>query len=627
MAGIVGIVSKRPEADCRERLGRMIAAMGQETHCSSGTHCFGDAFIHVGWICREGEFADCMPIRNETGDVTLFLAGEMFDEPRCREALKHSGHRFQDHDASYLVHLYETTGDRFFGDRNGLFSGILLDQGKGKAFLFNDRYGMKRLFIHEREDELYFASGARALLAVLPETRDFDPAGVAEYFTCGCTIGARSIYRNIGVLPSASRWTLENGHVTEKGVYFDRRDWEGQDRFDRDRFAERVMEALPGVCRQYARAGLPRGISLTGGLDSRMLVACLDMKPGEFPCYTFGSMYRDTYDVRQAREIARACGQSHTVLVPGEEFLERFPRYMTGAALRSDGYFGLSGAAELYVNSLAREIAPVRLTGNYGSELFRGVRAFKWLMPRKGVFTADFESYLMEARRAFQVLERTDPVSFTLFHQAPHQGYGRLAIEESQVIMRTPFLDNELVRLIYQRPADFSDGAGLSASIIHRYGPALARISTDRGDLGEGTGLEKWIRRMIHEALFKGEYWSSHGMPQWVAMLSHCVPMLSPERFMLGRHKFQHYTRWLRTELSEYVRDVMSSCDRLPPYFDKRILAAMVDDHLAGRKNYMDEIDKIMTLIIGAGLFFGQTDAAGTRNYPGSPGGSRQGNG
>jgi hypothetical protein len=178
--------------------------------------------------------------------------------------------------------------------------------------------------------------------------------------------------------------------------------------------------------------------------------------------------------------------------------------------------------------------------------------------------------------------------------------------------MRTPFLDNELVRLIYQRPADFSDGAGLSASVIDRYGPELARIPTDRGDLGKGAGLGKWFRRMVYEALFKGEYWSSHGMPQWVAMLTHCVPMLSPERFMLGRHKFQHFTRWLRTELSEYVRDTMRSCDRLPHYFDKRTLEAMVDDHLAGRKNYMDEIDQMMTLLISTRLLFSQTDAAET---------------
>jgi len=605
MAGIVGIVSKRPEESCRALLGRMVAAMGQENCCHSGNHSFGDVFIHIGWICRRGEFVDCMPIRNETGDVTLFLTGEVFDGLQCREALKKGGHRFPDHDASYLVHLYETMGDQVFANRNGLYAGILLDHRQKKAFLFNDRYGMKRLFIREREDELYFASGARALLAALPETRDFDPVGLGEYFTCGCTIGNRSIYKDIGVLPPASCWSLENGRVADKSIYFDCGDWENQERLEQDRFVERVIETLPHVVEQYAKAGLPRGISLTGGLDSRMLVSCLDMTPGEFPCYTFGSMYRETYDVRQAREIAEACGQRHTVLVPGGDFLGNFPRYMEGAVLRSDGYLGLSGAAELYVNSLAREIAPIRLTGNYGSELFRGVRAFKSLMPRGGIFRSDFEPYLTEAQHTFEALGNTDPLSFTLFHQAPHQGYGRLAIEESQVIMRTPFLDNELVKLIYQRPAGFSGGADLSASVIDRYGPELVHIPTDRGGLGKGIRLEKWIRQMYHETLFKGEYWSSHGMPQWVARLIHYAPMLSPEGLMLGRHKFQHYTRWLRVELSEYVRDVMRSSAHLPRYFDKRNLEVMVNGHLEGRRNYLDEIDKILTIILSAELFFG----------------------
>ena len=120
-----------------------------------------------------------------------------------------------------------------------------------------------------------------------------------------------------------------------------------------------------------------------------MIMASLDAPSGTLPCYTFGSMYRDTYDVRVSRKVARQCGQPHHVLVLGEAFVRDSPDYLEKAVFISDGYLGLSGAAELYLNGLARQIAPVRITGNYGGEMLRGFRAFNSSRPRGGFLSAD----------------------------------------------------------------------------------------------------------------------------------------------------------------------------------------------------------------------------------------------
>ena len=50
-------------------------------------------------------------------------------------------------------------------------------------------------------------------------------------------------------------------------------------------------------------------MSLTGGLDTRMIMAWQKAKPGSLPCYTFGGMLRDCQDVIVAREVARTCEQ------------------------------------------------------------------------------------------------------------------------------------------------------------------------------------------------------------------------------------------------------------------------------------------------------------------------------
>lgn len=606
MSGIVVIISRETPDACRNRLTCMLASLKVESACSAGT-CFAEKVgVYVGWKGHKDAFDDCLPIRTEDGNCTLLLAGEVYPEPEEIASLRKGGHDVSGLDARYLIHQYEAQGIEFVRNLNGRFSGVLVDERTGRCFLFNDRYGMKRLFVHEAKDSICIASQAKAILAIAPETREFDPAGLAEYITCGCTLGTGSLFRDIRVMPAASLWTAAKGVVESKQVYFDRAEWEDQERLDERRYTDAVMEMFPAVIRKYGKAQTPVGISLTGGLDTRMLVACLDMQPGEFPCYTFASMYRDTYDVTIAREVARRCGQDHTALVLGGDFLRDFPRYMEGAVYQSDGYLGLPGAAELYVNSLAREIAPIRLTGNYGSELLRGARAFTSAKPRGGLLRKEFDSYVEQAQRTFGALAGMDPLSFALFHQAPHLGYGRSGIEDSQVVMRTPFLDNGLAKFIYRRPAGYEGGAGLSISIIERYRPDLARIPTDRGNLGNGGLVGNWMIRAYREALFKGEYWASHGMPQWVALLTRRIPWLSPAGRVLGRHKFQHYTRWLRETLPEYVRGILLSDAALPHCFERRSLEEMVVSHLEGRRNYEDEIDKALTIVLTAKLLFHQ---------------------
>lgn len=600
MTGIAGIISAETSETCKAQLESMLSSMEHESFYNSGKYWLEDMGFYVAWSCHKNAFNDCMPILNEKEDASLFLAGEMIPESEAVTELIKLGHKIQAPGAGYLIHLYEERGTNFLNNLNGWFSGVVVDQRNRCCSLFNDRYGMRRLFVYEGKREFYFASQAKALLAVLPETRDFDPVGLAEFLTCGCTLGIRSLYKDIKILPPASLWTISQNGVDRKNFYFNCSDWESQERLNESRFAQKVVETFPAVVRNYTKGQMPLGISLTGGFDSRLLMACLEMAPGEFPCYSFGSMYRDTFDVSIARRVAEECRQSHTVLVLGQDFLHDFTKYLEDAVSRSDGYIGFSGAAELFVNSLARNIAPVRLTGNYGSELFRGVRAFKSIIPKNGFITPDFLIYLKDAQKQFDELGATDPVSFALFHQAPCQGYGRLAIEESKVIMRTPFMDNGLVSLMYQRPDRFTAATDLYVSIINKNKPNLLKIPTDRGYLGSDSILMQKIRRVYREALFKGEYWASHGMPHWVSALTEQTPWLFPESLLIGRHKFQHFRSWLKKELKESTYKILDidNSTRLDSYIDIKKVKGLLTDHQNGKRNFSDEIDKLMTIVL-----------------------------
>lgn len=599
MSAIVGIVSKSRLERCRGLLTRMISSIGRETFYNKALHLCSDIQVHIGWACHNGEFFDCMPIYNEARDVILFAAGEIFHDRNVVQSLKQRGHQFSDENAEYLVHLYEENGINFIKVLNGWFSGLIIDHRLRKAFIFNDRYGMQRIFIHESKNELYFASEAKALLAVLPETRDFDLQGLSEFLACGCTIRSHSLYKDISILPPASLWEINEGEINKKTFYFKIEEWKEEQKLNRDQFVYGFKELIGQVVKMYAEGALPVGISLTGGLDSRMIMACLDNSSDGFPCYSFGSMYRDTYDVMIAKQVANICNHVHQVLVLGEDFLSNFPYYLEKAVYLSDGYLGMSGAAELYLNTLARVIAPVRLTGNYGGELLRGDRAFKCEVPESGFVSSDLNPYFVMVKNAFEDIISIDAVSFALFHQAPSQGYGRLTIERSQVVLRSPFMDNDLVRFAYRAPQSLSSITELSLEIISKYKPVLLTIPTDRGLLLGSERLRYFVQQLYRETLFKAEYWSSHGMPTWLAKIS----WKGFERFLqdnfLGRHKFQHFRLWSQQHLSDYISDIlMQGSYDLRQFFSKHQVETMINDHLTGRNNYLDQIDKLLTIYL-----------------------------
>src|SRR6185295_7656296 len=111
--------------------------------------------------------------------------------------------------------------------------------------------------------------------------------------------------------------------------------------------------------------------TLTGGLDTRAIMAWHKPARGALPCYTFGGMRKDSQDVHVARQVASLCQQSHEVISVGDEFLARFPHYAERAVYLTEGNVDVSRCYDLYVSEKARKIAPVKVVGTYGSELIR----------------------------------------------------------------------------------------------------------------------------------------------------------------------------------------------------------------------------------------------------------------
>src|SRR5213594_312292 len=209
MPGIVGLLTRMPRATAERELRRMVEALLHEPFYVAGTWCDESLGVYIGWVARKGSFADGMPLWNERGDVVLVFSGEEFPESGTARRLKERGHRLDMAGPSYLVHLYEEDAC-FPAGLNGRFHGLLTDRTRGTTTLFNDRYGMHRIYYHESKEAFYFAAEAKAILAVCPELRRADPQGLGEFVACGCVVNDRTHFEGVHVLPRAAAWVFRN---------------------------------------------------------------------------------------------------------------------------------------------------------------------------------------------------------------------------------------------------------------------------------------------------------------------------------------------------------------------------------------------------------------------------------
>lgn len=615
MPGIVGVIAKKPLKGLQQQLPRMVEAIRHEPFYTTGTWASESLGVYVGWVAQKDSFSDGMPIRNERGEVALVFSGEEFPEPGTAHHLKERGHELDGGGPSYLVHLYEEDPS-FPAGLNGRFHGLLMDQRRGTAVLFNDRYGMHRIYCLESKDAFYFAAEAKAILAVCPEVRRMDPRGLGEFVACGCVLENRTLFDDVHLLPPASAWVFRNGSLEQKSSYFHPREWEDQERLDPESYHRELKQVFSQNLPRYFNGHQRVAMSLTGGLDTRMVMAWHKPKPASLPCYTFGGMLRDCQDVVVAREVARACEQPHQVIGVGEELLSRFPQYAERAVYLTDGCGGVGFTPDLYLHERARQIAPVRMTGLYGSEILRGARALRPEEPQPGLFSPEFLGYIRQAKETYREAVQGHPVSFACFRQAPWYHYGILALEETQLSVRTPFLDNDLVRTALRAPPSALASNGVSLRLIADGNPALARIPTDRGVAGNRRRFAEAISHGLLEFLFKAEYAYDMGMPQWLARLDRAFSPLRLERIVLGRHKIFHFRTWYRDALAAYVKEMLLDLRSLSrPYIDRKGLEAVVRGHLRGNRNYTTEIHKVLTLEIVHRLFLDNPERGGGREY------------
>ncbi len=596
MPGIVGIITAPQTEDAPRRLSAMIRCMLHESFYTHGTYLLPELGCYLGWVNHPNTLSDCNPIVSRSGDRVLIFSGEHLT-PHGSAAVTGGPNGYDEASAADLLSLYERRGENFLLDLNGWFAGVLIDLRQRTVLLFNDRFGVHRVYYHQTKDSFVFSSEAKSLLRICPETRSLDARALGEFLGFGTVFETRTLFTNISRLPGGSSWLVQDPSRIRKRRYFDVSTWEQLPVLADEDLYSSLKGTLSRILPKYFRSKPQVAVSLTGGIDTRLIMAGRPEHAEFSACYTYGGLYRDCFDIDAARAVAAACGLRHHVIPLGPDFFENFPALAERTIWLTDGGLDICGSHELYFSQRARQIAPVRLTGNYGSEILRSVSTFKYTAPSERLFDADVAQHLKDAVASFSDISATHPVTFAAFKEIPWNLHGRLAAAESQLIVRSPYMDNDLVSLVYQASPELRQTNTLSLRLISEMSPSLARIGTDMGYVANGSGLRTALRRLHRFLLFKAEWYYNAGMPDWLSRFDRYPLAAGLARHIVGTHKIEHYRLWFRDQLFDYIQSMLSDASTTTrPYLNQRSYRELVLSHKSGTGNRLNAINRLVTL-------------------------------
>jgi asparagine synthase (glutamine-hydrolysing) len=226
----------------------------------------------------------------------------------------------------------------------------------------------------------------------------------------------------------------------------------------------------------------------------------------------------------------------------------------------------------------------------------RGVNTFKPITLGEKLFHPDFLPYIKKSYTVFADICSGPSLSMSVFKQVPWHLFGCLAAAQSQLTLRTPYLDNDLVGLMYQASAFSQTSLDVSTRLIVDGNPALFKIQTDMGHGGEANLFFSKFNKILHWLTFKMDYYYNEGLPHWLAKFEDPLSKINLEKYIIGNHKYLHYRKWFRKDLAFYAKEILTDRSTVErPYWNKK-LEKIIIDHINGHANNINEINMVLTV-------------------------------
>ncbi len=481
--------------------------------------------------------------------------------------------------------------------------------------------GLPPIYICRMPGVVAVASELRLFRALTGLRITVNPQAVVELFTVGYPLEHRSLFTCITVMPGGHVFRINGTGLPDLTPC-----WEPPEPLPKTDYFSYVDSQAEAFRRTVSKYKLSDSLfSLTGGLDTRAILAVLLEAGVKLTACTITGGRTISLDARQARDLCKAYGMTHIVVPLDEQFLRNLPTYVMEASQLSGGLASLSQAHEVYFHRQLKGLGSRRLSGNLGNQLGRqgveGISQRKGKLsvlahPLRAAGSASWDEHWLSRaslRRGHTLLR------LLLQCEYLYSSLGNYSIGHHFMTQQHPYASRQLIENSFR--------AMLNSGEQEQFSPSHARFRDLRHRIF-GESHEKSFQRKVIASVggVIAKYpinwgWRARGGVSlrglaWGALAfadvasSHWHIRLNSRRKNLralnvgGLHEIKPWREWFDNSLREFVNDCLRS--RLvteSDLFDVATVVRLLDEHYHGVKPHYDTLLATLDLALAQQLF------------------------
>ncbi|WP_375297736.1 asparagine synthase (glutamine-hydrolyzing) [Niastella sp. OAS944] len=383
MCGIAGIITSNADQLSVHNLQKMTGVLAHrgpdgEAHWINKNHTAGFGHRRLAIIDLSPTGAQPMHYLNR---YTIIHNGEIYNFLEIKETLQQKGYAFSSTSDTEVImaayDCYKTDCLQYF---DGMFAFAIWDDQEQTLFAARDRFGEKPFYYYFDGEQFIFASEMKALWAIGIE-KQFNEKMFFNYFTLGYTQnpanGEETFFNSISKLPARSfiLYHFPKRHIT-RSLYWNI----DVDFVDETITAQQATSQFNHLFHQSVqrrlRSDVAIGTSLSGGLDSSCVLASIQtMAPRRYK--TFSAIFPG-FKKDESAWIKKVTGhfaaENYTVQPNADQVIRDFEKICYH---QEEPFQSASVLAQYYVYERARqEGVPVLLDGQGADEILAGYHKY-----------------------------------------------------------------------------------------------------------------------------------------------------------------------------------------------------------------------------------------------------------
>jgi asparagine synthase (glutamine-hydrolysing) len=353
-----------------ERMTRSIAHRGPDDDGYYTEGPLGLGFRRLSIIDLSGGH---QPMADLEETIWIVFNGEIYNFPELKRELEGLGHVFRTKsDTEVIIHGYKQWGDDVLNHLNGMFGLAIWDDRQKRLLVARDPFGIKLIYYKIDSDRFYFGSEIRAVVAGTGEKAELDPISMNLFLRYRYTPSPYTAFKGVHKLAPGTMVVCEKGRC-EVRRWYNFKPVPFSPKKSADEAKEELCELYKQSVKRQLLSDVPLGLLLSGGVDSGLLLALMNLYGESWHTYSvgYGSSFADD-ELKDAADTASRFGSRHaSVVLDRNTFEEALPHIVS---CLEEPIASSSIVPMYFVCQRARQDVKVALVGQGPDELFGGYR-------------------------------------------------------------------------------------------------------------------------------------------------------------------------------------------------------------------------------------------------------------